>query len=147
MYSFILRQKPNSYNSNKGKKKDIYTAKIQSAFKQFYPTHTILTNELYGTFYYFFKRDIKIDTDNISKPIWDGLSEFLYKDDNQIRLRIAGSFDVSINDFNVLDTSGISGEVLVELLDALDTEEHFLYVECGDFHHSLLKFNLFNNGN
>jgi Holliday junction resolvase RusA-like endonuclease len=143
MHSFILRQKPNSYNSNTGNKKVNYTTKIQNAFRQFYPTHTTLTNELYGTLYYFYKRDINIDADNLSKPVWDGLTKFLYADDSQIKLRIAGCFDISKNDFNVLDTSGLSGDMLTELLDAFDTEEHILYIECGDFHHSLLKFNLF----
>ena len=94
-----------------------------------------------------YKKDLDLDADNLSKPIWDGLVNFLYSDDSQIKLRIAGSFDISKTDFNILDMSGLSGNILTELFDAFDTEDHILYIECGDFHHSMIKFNILNNGN
>lgn len=147
MYSFILKQRPNSYNSNKGKKKINYTRAIQTAFSQINPNHSKLTDDLYAAVYYFFKRDLRLDADNISKPVWDGLINFLYNDDKQIKIRIAGCFDISKNDFNILDISGLEGKMLSKLIEAFDTEEHIIYVECGPFNHKLFKFNIIEHGN
>lgn len=150
MYSFILKRQPKSYNSWKGAtaiKKATYKADIQTSFKQFHPIHTTLTDDLYGTLYYFFKKDLNSDADNLSKPLWDCLTGFLFTDDKQVRIRTAGTFDLSKNDFNVLDFSGLSGEVIVELLDAFDNEEHIVYIECGLLNTSMFKFNLEENGN
>ncbi len=148
MHSFILKQRPNSYNSNIKAKKTNYTLAIQNAFRKFYPIPSINSEEeLYGTIYYFYKKDLGLDADNISKPVWDGLTGFLYTDDKQIRLRIAGCFDLSKNDLTALNVSGLAGNILIELLDALEKEEHVVYIECGVFHNSLFKFNLVTNGN
>ena len=147
MHSFILKKKPHSFNANRGKKKDNYIAHIRGSFKSFYSEHTRLNGDLYGSLYYFYKKDLGLDTDNLSKPIWDSLSDFLYQDDKQIKLRIAGSFDISKNDFKILDISGLPGNLLTALLDAFDTEDHIVYIECGILHHSMYKFNLVFNGN
>jgi len=150
MHSFILKRQPKSYNSWRGAtgiKKANYKTAIENSFKHFYPTHTTLTEDLYGTMYYFFKKDLESDADNLSKPLWDCLTGFLFTDDRQVKLRIVGSFDISKNDFNVLNFTGISGEVITELLDAFDTEDHIVYIECGHLNHSMFKFNLESSGN
>lgn len=151
MHSFILKRQPRSYNSWKGTtnaKKELYKSDIKESFRQFYPTHaTPLTGDLYGTIFYFFKKNLDIDADNLSKPLWDCLNGFLFSDDKQVKLRTAGTFDLSNHDFNVLDLSGLTGEVIAELLDAFDTEEHIIYVECGLLNNALFKFNLEANGN
>ncbi len=97
-----------------------------------------MADDLYGTIFYLFKKDFGSDADNLSKPLWDCLSGFLFVDDNQLRLRIAGCFDLSRNDFNILNLSGLSGSVVTELLDAIDEEEHIVYVECGRLEYSML---------
>ena len=82
-----------------------------------------------------------LDTDNISKPVWDCLKGFLFDDDQQIKIRTAGSFDLANNDYNVLDFSGLDGAMVVDLLDAFDNEDHVIYIECGLFKNSMLTFN------
>ena len=62
-------------------------------------------------------------------------------------MRIAGSFDLTVLDLNILDFSGLPGLTVTELLDALETEDHVLYVECGNFSTTLVKLNWEGNGN
>lgn len=112
-----------------------------------YPLHIPLTIELYGLIYHFYRRNIGIDADNLSKPVWDGLKGLLFKDDKQVKLRIAGSFDLSANDLTVLDFSGLPGAVINSLLEAIETEDHVLYVECGNFTTDMIRLNLERNGN
>ena len=150
MHNFILKRQPKSYNSWKAAsrtKKASYKTGIEDSFRQFHPTHALLTDDLYGIVYYFFKKDLNSDADNLSKPLWDCLTGFLFTDDNQVRIRTAGTFNLSKNDFNVLDFSGLSGEVVTELLEAFDSEEHVVYVECGRLNISMFKFNVESNGN
>ena len=114
-----------------------------------YPAHKPVKTELYGLVYHFYRRDIGIDADNLSKPIWDSLKGVLFEDDKQVKMRIAGSFDLSTNDFTTIDLSGLSGSTITSLLDALqeETHEHILYVECGRFTADMIKLNLEENGN
>jgi len=150
MHSFILKRQPKSYNSWKGAttaKKEGYKTAIETSFKQFNPIYAKLTDDLYGTLYYFYKKDLNSDADNLSKPLWDCLAGFLFIDDKQVKIRTAGTFDLSKNDFNILNFSGLAGEVVAELLDAFDSQEHIVYVECGLLKSSMFKFNLEANGN
>lgn len=150
MYSFIYKNKPISHNKFR-KNNEAYRAKyetaIQTAFRSFHPTHPILKGELYGIVYYFYKKPQTIDADNLSKPIWDSLSKFLFSDDNQVKLRTAGTFNLSESDLSVIDMTGVKGEVFVELLDALGSDEHIVYIECGTLDNSMFKFNIEKNGN
>ncbi|GAB4045083.1 RusA family crossover junction endodeoxyribonuclease [Spirosoma litoris] len=144
MYSFIVNAQPKSYNSRKPQN---YQRLIVSAFKENYPAHAPLEIELYGLIYHFFRRDIGIDADNLSKPIWDSLKGVVFDDDKQIKMRIAGSFDLTANDFTVIDFSGLPGKDIGLLLEAIETEEHVLYVECGSFTMDMIRLNLERNGN
>lgn len=149
MNSFIIKRQPYTFNSWKGAstaKKNSYKSIIRNAFRLF-NTDIILTEELYGTVYHFFNKNVNIDADNLSKPLWDCLTGFLFNDDGQVKIRIAGSFDLSKNDFNVLNFSGLSGEIITELLEAFDTEDHIVYIECGLLNYSMFKFNIESNGN
>ncbi len=120
---------------------------IKNSFKKIYPQHEMLSGDLYGTIYYFFKRDLNNDADNMSKPVWDCLIDFLYVDDKQVKLRIAGAFDLRKKDFNELDFSNIPGKVIGDFLEAYDNHEHFLYIECGELRSGFFKFNMEGNGN
>ena len=149
MNSFIIKRQPYTFNSWKGAstaKKNSYKSIIRNAFRLF-NTDIILTEELYGTVYHFFNKNVNIDADNLSNPLWDCLTGFLFNDDGQVKIRIAGSFDLSKNDFNVLNFSGLSGEIITELLEAFDTEDHIVYIECGLLNYSMFKFNIESNGN
>jgi len=145
MHSFILKRQPKSYNSwsrASATKKLKYKSDIESSFRQFHPTHTILTDDLYGILYYFFKKNHNHDADNLSKPLWDCLTGFLYNDDSQVKIRTVGIFDLSIEGFSVLDFSGLDGEMVAELVDAFYNEENIIYVECGILNNSMFKFKL-----
>lgn len=71
----------------------------------------------------------------------------MFEDDKQVKMRIAGSFDLTVLDLNILDLSGLPGEIVTKLLDALETEDHVLYVECSNFSMKLLRLNWERNGN
>ena len=62
-------------------------------------------------------------------------------------MRIAGSFDLTANDFAVINSSGLPGEVIASLVESIETEEHVLYVECGRFTADIIQLNLESNGN
>ena len=144
MYSFIVNSQPKSYNSQKTQK---YKDLILAAFRNRFPDHVPIETKLYGLIYHFFRRDIGIDADNLSKPIWDCLRDVLYKDDKQIKMRTAGSFDVTANGLITLDFSGLPETIIDELFGAMETEEHVLYIECGDFSMDMIRLNLERYGN
>lgn len=147
MYNFVVSIKPRSYNSKDKGKTDTYQKRLQAAFAESYPDHAPLTEELYGLVYHFYRANIGIDADNLSKPIWDSLREVLFLDDKQVKMRVAGSFDLNANDLTVLDFSGLPGPVVDSLLVATETEDHVLYVECGRFTMDMIRLNLEDNGN
>jgi len=149
MNCFIVPRQPKSYNTWKknSAKGQNYLSDIHDSFKKIYEEHQLLTGDLYGSIYYFFKKDLHNDADNMSKPVWDCLINFLYDDDKQVKLRIAGSFDLGKNDFNELDFSSIPGKVIGEFLEAYDNHDHFLYIECGTLKSSFFKFSIEGNGN
>lgn len=109
-------------------------------FYNLQPTHTLLNGNLYVTIYYFFNKDLHLDTENLSKPIWDCLNGILLNDNQQIR--IVGSFDLAAGNYSVIDLSGLQGNLVVDLLDAFESEEYIIYVECGNFKPSMYKFNI-----
>lgn len=142
MHNFILKTRPLSYNSCKGLKKTIYKTVIESSLLNYNGKLAPLDGDLYAIIYYFYNKALDLDTDNLSKPVWDCLGGLLFNDDQQIKIRIAGSFDLTKGDYNVIDFSGLQGEFIVDLLDAFNNEEHIVYVECGKFKPYLYKFNI-----
>jgi hypothetical protein len=142
MHNFILKSRPLSYNSCRGAKKVNYKSALETSFSNYNPTHNLLTGELYATLYYFFNKNLDLDTDNLSKPVWDCMCGFLFTDDQQIKIRTAGSFDLTNGDYSVIDFTGLQGDLINDLLDAFDNEEHIVYVECGKFKPSMYKFNI-----
>ena len=142
MYSFVVCNRPKSYNSKKSRD---YEQRLTTAFRKGYPLHQSVQTELYGLIYHFYKRDIGIDADNLSKPVWDCLKGVLFDDDKQVKMRIAGSFDLLTNDFSVLDLSGLSQHMAESLLKSIETEDHILYVECGTFTVDIVRLNLEKN--
>ncbi|MCF8416945.1 MAG: RusA family crossover junction endodeoxyribonuclease [Crocinitomicaceae bacterium] len=148
-HSFVFRGQPKSYNSWKKNnlKGQAYIQLIRNSLEKFCHPVEMQTGDLYGIAYYFFNKPTGTDADNISKPIWDSLTEFLFVDDKQVKYRIAGSFDLSQNDFDLIDVTGIPGEVVVELVEAVQNEDHVVYVECGEMNNAFFKFNLEQNGN
>lgn len=150
MYSFIFKNQPKSYNSWKNLTvigKERYKIDIQKAFSLYFPNHEKIDYDLYGSIYYFFNKDVGSDADNLSKPLWDCLNNYLFHDDKQIKIRIVGVFDLSKTDINILDFSGLPGEIITDLLESFESENHIVYIECGLLDNSMYKFNLERNGN
>lgn len=148
MLNCIVIRKPLSANNTK--KRADYKISIESAFNQFHDTVTPFSGKLYGVVYYFYNKAQKgqrIDADNLSKPIWDCLNSFMYDDDIQVKLRISGSIDLREDDFGELDISELSTEIYEALIEAIDNEEHILYIECGELQQSMFKFNLIAHAN
>lgn len=142
MNNFILKSRPLSYNSCRGTKKANYKTALTTSLTSYNPSLSILSGELYATIYYFFNKNLDLDADNLSKPVWDCLNGVLFNDDKQIKIRTAGSFDLTTGDYSVIDMSGLQGNLVVDLLDAFDNEEHVVYVECGSYKPSMFKFNI-----
>src|SRR5688572_7861322 len=63
--------------------------------------------DLYGIVYYFHNRPHQLDADNLSKPVLDSLTGYLYDDDRRIKLRYSGVHDLSGPGIDVLDISRI----------------------------------------
>lgn len=151
MHNFVLRRQPKAYQGSKTFKsvqsKTAYTTELSNALMQFNTVTKMLTNDLYAVVYYFQKKKTGTDADNISKPIWDCLKGVLFDDDKRIKLRTAGLIDISEGDLNIVDFSNVRGEIVAELVDAFETSEHFVYIECGSLTNSMYKFNWEGNGN
>lgn len=151
MKNFVLKRQPKAYQGSKTFKsvlsKTNYTNDLKKSIEQFNTLDTLLTEDLYGVVYYFYKKKTGTDADNISKPIWDCLKDILFGDDKQVKLRTAGAIDVSKGDLNIIDFSNLRGEIIAELIEAFEVTDHFVYIECGILNNSMYKFNLEINGN
>lgn len=98
--------------------------------------------QLYGLAYYFFKTNLLLDADNLSKPIWDSLNGVAYADDRQIISRTINAINLNENEISMMDFTGVDSDLLVDVVAAAFEEEHFIYVECGIINKKMWKFNL-----
>ncbi len=150
MKNFIFKRQPKAYQGGGTFKSNLaktnYITELENAIKKFNNVDTLMTEDLYGIVYYFYKRKTGTDADNISKPIWDCLKGILFDDDKKIKLRTAGLIDISKGDLNIIDFSNVRGEITAELVEAFGTIDHFAYIECGILHNSMYKFNFEING-
>ena len=144
MQCFLLFRQPKAFNGWKklNSKGQAYRRDIRAAYSRYYGTPTALPGDLYGVVYYFYNKDTGTDADNISKPVWDCLTDFLYQDDKQVKLRVAACYDLTKNQLADLDVTGLPSDILPELLEALDQEPYVIYIECGTFNKNMMRFNL-----
>lgn len=98
------------------------------------------SNGVYARIYYFHSKATGHDADNISKPIVDALKGKAYPDDNCVVLRTAAKIDLSSSKSEEFNITHIQAPLLSELLDAWDEEEHFVYIELGDFSKDMIIF-------
>ncbi len=131
---------PLSYNS---KNKAKYQAKIRSAFLRKYSGNVPMfspNDDLYARAYFFTSDGVNVDSDNISKPIWDAVNNLVYVDDRKIVMRTAAVIDVNMHSFNQIDTELIDSDVAADLMQNLtDANVKCLYIECGNFNESMIK--------
>jgi hypothetical protein len=135
MYAFISNIRPCSVRA---KTTERFKRAIKEAFKSYYPSTELVSNDLYGVVYYFHKKHNQLDADNLSKPIWDALEGVLYEDDSIIKYRAAGIFD--LRGLEILDFTLMPEHVVHDFLERLDDSDHILYMEVGNLDYSLFKF-------
>ena len=135
MYEFISNIRPCSVRA---KTTERFKRAIKEAFKSYYPSTELVSNDLYGVVYYFHKKHNQLDADNLSKPIWDALEGVLYEDDSIIKYRAAGIFD--LRGLEILDFTLMPEHVVHDFLERLDDSDHILYMEVGNLDYSLFKF-------
>ena len=99
------------------------------------------------------------DADNISKPIWDALGKGgAYRDDRQVRLRIAAVVDLSlvvgaegtgVEAFDLSDAPPVVANAVETLASgstdgdgAIGAAPGFVYVEMGRLGPAMLRFGL-----
>ena len=129
-FSFVFKGKPLSYNCSDTKKKAAYKAKISSAFNRKY-AGSIPEGDLFAIVYYFYKEDVLLDADNISKPIWDSLNKVAYSDDRQIKIRSAVAIDLSKLSIMDFDQDNLSTDDVFELSECILDNDHTLYIQVG----------------
>ena len=142
-FSFVYSGKPESYNAD-SKRKQVYKKTLSSAYKRRF-SGMIAEKELYAAIYYFYREDVGLDADNISKPAWDALNAVGYSDDKQIKIRTAVAIDLSKYDIVDFDQDNIPSDVLTDLVQSIADNNHTLYIEVGEidkydniFNHSQL---------
>ena len=142
-FSFVYSGKPESYNAD-SKRKQVYKKRLSSAYKRRF-SGMIAEKELYAAIYYFYREDVGLDADNISKPAWDALNAVGYSDDKQIKIRTAVAIDLSKYDIVDFDQDNIPSDVLTDLVQSIADNNHTLYIEVGEidkydniFNHSQL---------
>ena len=130
MVSFLCKFRPRSVQA---KHTAAYKRAVVSAYRMYHKSDaTLLEENLYGIAYYFHKRPTEMDADNLSKPIWDALETILYEDDRAIKIRYAGTFAISEpGAAMVLHLERMPEGLYHDFLQAIDAEDHIIYIEVG----------------
>ena len=146
MYVFLCNLKPHSANKRyKEKYKENYKKELQKAFYMYNDKANPLEGNLYGVVYFFHNvkdKDMP-EADNISKPLWDALNKIAYPDDKNIILRIAGVFDLNLEQIDIIDLSQMPDLILddfSEMIEENGREQRIIYVEIGKLNYNLFKF-------
>ena len=129
-FSFVYSGKPESYNAD-SKRKQVYKKRLSAAYKRRF-SGMIAEKELYAAIYYFYREDVGLDADNISKPAWDALNAVGYSDDKQIKIRTAVAINLCEHDILVFDQDILPTDVLIDLIQSIADNNHTLYIEVGE---------------
>lgn len=140
VYRLILKRRPYSYN----KSSEIKKSGFRESVKKGYPNLAPMDGDLYGKVYWFCNvspsdQGKQSDADNISKPIWDCLKGLAFHDDQQVKLRIAGRID-GPEGIERLDFTNLGIRYQMELISAILSENHVLYIEYGLVEPSMFRF-------
>ena len=129
-FSFVYAGKPESYNAD-SRKKQLYKKRLSSAYERRF-SGMLVGKELYANIYYFYKEDVGVDADNISKPAWDALNAVGYTDDKMIKIRSAVAVNLCEYDIVDFDQDNMPTDVLVDLVQSISDNDHTLYLEVGE---------------
>lgn len=129
-FSFVYVGKPASYNAN-SRKKELYKKRLSSAYERKF-SGMLADKELYATICYFYREDMGLDADNISKPAWDALNAVGYTDDKMIKIRTAVAINLCEHDIVNFDQDYLPTDVLIDLVQSIANNDHTLYIEVGE---------------
>lgn len=129
-FSFVYAGKPESYNAD-SRKKQLYKKRLSSAYERRF-SGMLAGKELYASIYYFYKEDVGLDADNISKPAWDALNAVGYTDDKMIKIRTAVAVNLCEHDILDFDQDNMPTDVLVDFVQSIADNNHTLYIEVGE---------------
>lgn len=129
-FSFVYAGKPESYNAD-SKKKQLYKKRLSSAYMRRFSSK-LAQKELYASIYYFYREDVGLDADNISKPAWDALNNVGYYDDKQIKILTAVAVNLCEHEVLNFDQDNMPTDVLLDLAQSLADNNHTLYIEVGE---------------
>jgi len=138
MVNFVFHRQPKAYQGSSTYKskldKETYRATLEQALVEFNPSFEKRSGPLYGVVYYFYRKELGIDADNISKPIWDCLRGFAYDDDSQVVFRVASKYSVENNFIIPENFQNLPENVydaFIRFFEVAGTP-HFVYVELGN---------------
>ena len=129
-FALLSVGRPASYQGSPNSK-TAYKNRLQSCYNRNY-VGKMTAKQLYGQVFHFYKQDLMLDADNISKPTWDALVGLAFDDDRQITVRSAASIDLNVNDMMVVDMDNIPDDVVYDFMDSILSNDHTVYVECGE---------------
>ncbi len=128
-FTLLYKKRPASYQGS-ADSRNAYKNGIASCYRRKYKGK-LAGDDLYGNVFYFFKENIQLDADNISKPTWDGLVGIAFVDDKQITIRSAASIDLSKHDMMVVDMDNIPTDIVYDWMNSLFENDHTVYIEVG----------------
>lgn len=141
MHAFLCNYAPRSVQAKNKAQKETYYRSLVNAYRKYHPDVTISESSLYGFVYYFHRVKTQLDSDNLSKPIWDALKGTAFNDDLQIRFRSAGLFNLGTEKVDELDLTNMPDYIFDDFLEMIDSDHsHILYVEFGEFTYDLIRF-------
>lgn len=130
---FVYKGTPFSYNSSNKYRRARYERSVLNSFMKKYTSPLPSGSELYGYVYYFHNSDENMpDADNISKPLWDALSNIAFDDDRDIIIRSAFALDLRKNDAIEINIGDLPEDIGIELAEILsEPNSDAMLVEVG----------------
>ncbi len=109
-----------------------------------FPRTPLISNTLQAKVFYIHRVNDFKDADNISKPLWDSLNGYAYKDDKQIKYLETLKIDINAPDILQLDITNIDITDLQALYDFFDNKggkgDRILYVNISDYESNKVRF-------
>lgn len=138
--AFVHKGTPRSVNAVHGQ---FYVDAIRESFSFVYPhADPNSTDALYGIVYFFSARQLAIDADNLSKPIWDALRGLVFDDDRRVELRYAGVISANRTTRQDIRLNHVPGHAADMIIELLGGRENFIYIEIGKLNQNMYQFGL-----
>lgn len=144
MFQLFVKTKPVSQNNRRRKIPD-YQFRLNTALQGKYGIPLIpfgVDQSLYGIVYLFANYPTRMDSDNLSKPLWDALQGILYQDDVNIRLRVAGIITRDEYDNYPIDPDW-DAQFILEIENFFGSEDkEMIFIQIDDIDVNYYKFQM-----